>query len=159
MLLALTVVSVFANFTSVSGVVHDSKTNTAWEHGGSVKVFDCSDAGQVALGSGVAMIAVDGTFSITGLANPGAFRPLCVEFVYAAGPGGTPPSVIEFIADQSSDSGDHNMGTIHTDTGPTAVTLQNATADSNTTTAVGIGFVVLMLAGVTFVTTRRREVA
>ena len=41
---------------------------------------------------------------------------------------------------------------------PTAVSLQTVTADNNST-AVGIGFVVLMLAGATFVMFRRREVA
>lgn len=43
--------------------------------------------------------------------------------------------------------------------GPTAVSLQNVAADSNTTTAAGIGLVVMILAGVTFVMVRRREVA
>lgn len=52
-----------------------------------------------------------------------------------------------------------DVGDWETGRGPTAVSLQNVTAGNNTTTAAGIAFVVVMLAGVTFITMRRREVA
>jgi len=71
---------------------------------------------------------------------------------------GIPVNFEETVTDSAS-GGVIDVGDWETGRGPTAVSLQNVTADSNTTTAVGIGLVVMMLAGVTFVAVRRREVA
>jgi hypothetical protein len=152
----------FANFTTITGTVLDSKTTSPWIYGGTVKVYDCSDSTATALpvsGSNPATIAVDGTFTIAGLSDPSAFRPLCVEFNYstATSPNGTPATETRFIADQSGDSGTHNMGTIYTDTGPTAVTLAdfNPTPSSSTLPVIAAAF--FALSSVSFVMLRRRR--
>lgn len=151
MLLALTAVSAFANYASVSGVVHDSKTNSPWIYGGTVTVFNCSDASQAALGTSPVTIAVDGTFSVTGLSgDPSVFRALCVEFDYstATSPNGPPPNKLTAVIDEAVNTGDYDMGIIYTDTGPTAVNLLNINvAQTQPIQLVGI---TIMLLGLVF---------
>ena len=177
MLLALTVVSAFALQTGVSGQLWDSKSPAAtWKGGASVYAAECDAAGvmsgdiyasqQVAAGA-----MVDGVFDMAWGVNTATGAPATIaapvngDYVclYVDWEGDTNGSVASFQSDAVAVitfvNGRMSFGNIHSGTGPTAVTLQNVTADSNTTAAVGIGFVVLMLAGVTFVAMRRREVA
>ena len=177
MLLALTVVSVFATQTGMSGQLWDSKSPAGpWQGGAAVYAAECNSAGimtgaiyasqQVSAGA-----MADGVFDMDWGVNtvPGAPAPITAPVngdyvcLYVDWEGDTNGSVASYQSDAVAVitfvNGRMAFGNIHSGTGPTAVTLQNVTADSNTTTAVGIGFVVLMLAGVTFVTMRRREVA
>jgi len=71
---------------------------------------------------------------------------------------GIPVNFEETVTDSAS-GGVIDVGDWETGRGPTAVSLQSITADNNATTTAGIGLVIMMLAGVTFVAVRRREVA
>ena len=161
MLLALTVVSAFAYTSSITGIAKDSDTGADWAWGGDVYVYECSDT-NTALNTPTAFTGanIDANFT-EGISD----RTLCVKITFKKENGdpvlnsdGSPVIKWQVIVDNAAAPAIADVGIVRTDSGPTAVTLQNVTADNNST-AVGIGFVVLMLAGVTFVMFRRREVA
>ena len=158
-LLILMAVPAFA-WTGASGKVIDNKTNGGWAHGGTVYAI----GGNGIVGTWALDTTVGPTLGNWGGAYNGVAtidgETITIVFVLNAAPGSPypAPGIADITYTEFAVPAERNIGNVLTGTGPTAVTLQNITADNNST-AISIGFVVLMLAGVTFVMFRRREVA
>ena len=154
-LLLIAVVSASAAWSGVTGKIF-ADDGSEWQYGGSVDAYASVSGTYQACGSDT-FAAADSDYAITFSCAPDNYTAIYLEFTFSAGPGGTPPVKTESLANLTSSTG---VATVHTSTqtGPTAVSLQSVTTDNNST-AIGLGFVVLMLAGVTFVMFRRREAA
>ncbi|MFN2270448.1 MAG: hypothetical protein ACK2US_06405 [Anaerolineae bacterium] len=142
-------------WTSVYGQCIDSATLQGWAYGGTVTVYGDVTAGPIASGS----LAGDGTFNISLPPEPLPDNTLYIVIIYNAGPLGAPGTFIETIPDIPTGTG-YNLGYIKTDTGPNAVTLADASAQSPSqwllaalaaVALVGVGGAVLLF--------RRRRVA
>ena len=170
MLLALTVVSAFA-FSGIQFLVVDDKTSQPWgtASGQSYRIYVSGSVTGTLLDTTVLTTPGDPTLDFTcnygAACPPGSSTILTAPasgetvsiYMILTGTNDNPTTIIDGFIQPSIDLGTYTINR-QSGTGPTAVTLQNVTADNNST-AVGIGFVVLMLAGVTFVMLRRREVA
>lgn len=143
-------------WTSVYGQCIDSDTLQGWAYGGTVTVY-----GDVtgALPGATGPLAGDGTFNIPLPPEPLPDNTLYIVITYGAGPQGTPGTYIRTIPDIPTGAG-YNLGYIKTETGPNAVTLAGASAQSPgqwllaalaAVALVGVGGAVLLL--------RRRRIA
>lgn len=147
--------TVFAVYTSVTGVVHDSKTDQPWLPGGTVTVYDCADIGGTVLGSG-SISTVDGTFDFP-ISSSGVDH-LCMEIDFNPGPAGEPQTKTLYRANTADADATLDLGTIYTDTGPNAVTFTNVTARStNVWLPVGIVLGLSALAMGTLILLRKRR--
>lgn len=146
----------FANFTSISGQINDSRTNTGWTYGATITVYSCADM-TTPLTSGSANGT--GEFSLSGLGDPGSFRMLCVDFVFSDGGNGIPASKLLAVRDKADDSGNKNMGIIYTDTGPNAVQVRSLTASSVRNTwlpaALAVSALILVSSAITVIGRRK----
>jgi hypothetical protein len=142
-------------WTSVYGQCIDSATLQGWAYGGTVTIYGDVSVGAIASGP----LAGDGTFNIPLPPEPLPDNTLYIVITYTAGPQGAPGTYIETIPDIPTGTG-YNLGYVHTDTGPNAVTLADVNAQSPSqwflaalaaVALVGVGGAVLLF--------RRRRVA
>ena len=162
-LLALMIMPTFA-YSPVTGSVIDSITSQPWQYGGEIYI-----SGSVSnLLAGPVPLPVNGNFSIPITAIPGETITVVIDFTCAATPancidppGDYPPPGTNTVCSftELAIPIPFGCGFIETGTGPTAVSLQDFGTSTSNLPLLGIGFVVVALAGITFVTIRRRQTA
>ncbi len=149
-LLALAMVTtVLAEYSSVTGEVHDSKTGELWQYGGEIYVYNCAEPTAL-----ITDTFTNGTFDIGTFDSSAASR-LCIDIFFNGGSEGTPDP--KYLYRPNDGDGELNLGIIYTDTGPNAVTFTALSASSNAWLPAGIVAGVSVLVLGTLIVLRKRR--
>ncbi len=154
LLALLLALPVGAYYSSVTGELRDSVTDSPWTHGATVAVYECDSEGTT--GSQIASQAVDSTGTVNiGLSSTSPW--LCVVVDFTAGGAGKPVNQERgpIANDLNQTPSTLDLGVIYTNTGPAAVSLQQLSASAAAGSPALIAFGLMLLGAVSVVMVRR----
>jgi hypothetical protein len=124
-------VPALAYYSSISGELRDSKTGALWTQGANVEVYNCNTLATI----DTAVVDSSGVFSISLPVTYTSAVPICVEVIFNDGGNGAPGNAAKGpYPDRSTSLGGLNTGVYFTGTGPTAIVLKEASAQSSGST-------------------------